>query len=103
LLRGRYPAKVVYAIGKNYNIYIIIIIILQYSVYMENFVGVFESRVESRIFRPKRDEVTGEWRILRNEELHNVYSSPSIIKMINSSRRKLARLIARMGRSRMLI
>jgi hypothetical protein len=39
-----------------------------------------------RIFGPKRDEVTGGWRELHNEELHNLYSSPSIIRMIKSRR-----------------
>jgi hypothetical protein len=43
---------------------------------------VFENRVLRRIFGPKEDEVTGVWRKLRNEELHNLYSSPSIIRMI---------------------
>jgi hypothetical protein len=46
----------------------------------------FENRVLRRIFGPKRDEVTGNWRKLHNEELHNVYSSPNIIRMINSRR-----------------
>jgi hypothetical protein len=45
---------------------------------------VFENRVLRRIFGPKRDEVTGGWRKLHNEELRNSYSSPSIIKMIKS-------------------
>jgi hypothetical protein len=45
---------------------------------------VFENRVLSRIFGPKRDEVTGGWRKLHNEELHSLYSSPSIIRMIKS-------------------
>jgi hypothetical protein len=45
---------------------------------------VFENRVLRRIFGPKRDEVTGEWRKLRNEELRDFYSSPSIISMTNS-------------------
>jgi hypothetical protein len=45
---------------------------------------VFENRLLRRIFRPKRDEVTGEWRKLHNEELHNLYSSPDIIKQIKS-------------------
>jgi hypothetical protein len=47
---------------------------------------VFENRVLRRLYGPKRDEVTGGWRKLRNEELHNLYSSPSIIRMINSTR-----------------
>jgi hypothetical protein len=41
---------------------------------------VFENRVLRRIFGPKRDEVTGGWRKLRNEELHNLFSSPNIIR-----------------------
>jgi hypothetical protein len=45
---------------------------------------VFENRVLRRIFRPKRDEVTGSWRKLHNEELHGLYSSPNIIRMIKS-------------------
>jgi hypothetical protein len=47
---------------------------------------VFENRVLRRIFVPKRDEVTGEWRKLHNEELRDLYSSPSIIRIIKSSR-----------------
>jgi hypothetical protein len=43
---------------------------------------VFENRVLRRIIGPKRDEVIGRWRKLRNEELHNLYSSPSIIRII---------------------
>jgi hypothetical protein len=50
----------------------------------EHRLRVFENRVLRRILRPKRDEVTGGWRKLHNEELHNVYSSPSIIRMIKS-------------------
>jgi hypothetical protein len=42
----------------------------------------FESRVLRRIFGPKRDGVTGGWKKLHNEELHNLYSSPSIIRII---------------------
>jgi hypothetical protein len=45
---------------------------------------VFENRVLRRVFGPKRDEVTGEWRKLHNEELGDLYSSPSIIRIIKS-------------------
>jgi hypothetical protein len=48
----------------------------------EHRLRVFENRVLRRILGPKRDEVIGDWRKLHNEELHNVYSSPSIIRMI---------------------
>jgi hypothetical protein len=50
-----------------------------------------------RIFGPKRDGVTGGWRKLHNEELHNLYSSPSIIRIIKSWRLKWAGHVARMG------
>jgi hypothetical protein len=53
-----------------------------------------------RIFRPKRDEVTGEWRKLHNEELHNLYSLPNIIRMIKSMRMRWAVCVARMGKTR---
>jgi hypothetical protein len=52
----------------------------------EHKVRVFENTVLRRIFGPKRDEVTGGWRKLHNEELHNFYSSPSIIRIIKSRR-----------------
>jgi hypothetical protein len=61
---------------------------------------VFENRVLRRIFGPKRDEVTGEWRKLRNEELHDLYSSPSIIRIIKSRRMRWAGHVARMGEKR---
>jgi hypothetical protein len=57
---------------------------------------VFENRV-LRIFGPKRNEVTGGWRIPHNVELHNLYSSPSIIRMDKAKRMRLARHIARKG------
>jgi hypothetical protein len=53
-----------------------------------------------RIFRPKRDEVTGEWIKLHNEELHDLYSSPGIIRMIMSKRMRWAGYVARMGEKR---
>jgi hypothetical protein len=59
---------------------------------------VFENRVLRRIFGPKRDEVTEDWGKLHNEELHNLYSSPSIIKMMKSRRMRWAGHVARMGR-----
>jgi hypothetical protein len=52
----------------------------------ENRLRAFEIRVLRRIFGPKRKEVTGGWRKLHNEELHNLYSSPGIIRMIKSRR-----------------
>jgi hypothetical protein len=51
---------------------------------------VIENRVLRRIFGSKRDEVTGGWRTLHNEEFHNLYSSPSIIRMIKSRRMRWA-------------
>jgi hypothetical protein len=50
----------------------------------EQRLWVFENRVLRRIFGPKRDEVTGEWRKLHKEKLHNLYSSPDIIRQIKS-------------------
>jgi hypothetical protein len=61
---------------------------------------VFENRVLRRIFGAKRDEVTGEWRKLHNEELHELYSSPSIIRTIKSRRLRWAGHVARMGKKR---
>jgi hypothetical protein len=52
----------------------------------EHRLGVFENRVLRRISGPTRDQVTGEWRKLHNEELHDLYSSPSIIRIIKARR-----------------
>jgi len=53
-----------------------------------------------RIFRPRRDEVTGEWRRLHNEELSDLYSSPNIVRVIKSRRIRWAGHVARMGEER---
>jgi hypothetical protein len=62
-----------------------------------------ENRVLRRIFGPKTVEVTGGWRKLHNEELHNLYSSPGIIRMIKSTRMRWVGHVARMGRRGMHI
>jgi hypothetical protein len=62
----------------------------------EHRLKVFENRVV-RIFGPKIDEVTGEWRKLHNEELHTFYFSPNIIREIKSRRMRWAGHVARMG------
>jgi hypothetical protein len=64
---------------------------------------VFENRVLRRIFGPKRDEVMGGWRKLHNEELHNLYSFQSIIRLIKSRRIRWAGHVARLGRNGMHI
>jgi hypothetical protein len=61
---------------------------------------VFENRVLRRIFGPKRDETTGEWRRLHNEELNDLYSSPDVIRVIKSRRMRCAGHVARMGEKR---
>jgi hypothetical protein len=58
----------------------------------------FEKRVLRRIFGPKRDEMTGEWGTLYKEELHDLYSPPSIIRIIKSRRMRWAGHVARRGR-----
>jgi hypothetical protein len=66
----------------------------------EHRLRVFENRVLKRIFGPKRDEVTGDWRKLQIEELHNLYSSPNIIRIIKSRRIRWAGHVARLGEKR---
>jgi hypothetical protein len=61
---------------------------------------VFENRVLRRIFGPKRDEATGEWRREHNEELNDLYSSPNIIQVIKLRRMRWAGHVARMGEKR---
>ena len=68
---------------------------------------VFENRVFRRIFGPKRDEVTGEWRKLHNDELNDLYSSPNIVRVIKSRRMRwtghVARMVERKGVYRALV
>jgi hypothetical protein len=66
----------------------------------EHRLRVFENRVLRRIFEPKGDEVTGEWGKLHNEELHNLYSSPNIIKQVKSMKMRWAGHVACMGEER---
>jgi hypothetical protein len=66
----------------------------------EHRLRVFENRVLRRIFGPKRDEVTGEWRKLHNEELRNLHSSQNIIRQIKLWRMMWAGHVARMGEER---
>jgi hypothetical protein len=61
---------------------------------------VIKNRVLRRIFGPKRDEATGEWRKLHNGELHNLYSSPDIIRQIRSMSMRWAGHVACMGEGR---
>jgi hypothetical protein len=66
----------------------------------EQRLRVFENRVLRGIFGPKRDEATGDWRRLHNEELNGLYSSPNIIRVIKSRRLRWAGHIERMGEKR---
>jgi hypothetical protein len=66
----------------------------------EHILRVFENRVLRRIFGPKRDEVMGEWRKLHNEELHDLYSSPSVIRIMKLWRMRWVGHVARMGEKR---
>jgi len=66
----------------------------------ERRLRVFENRVLRRMFGPKRDEVTGEWKKLHNEELNNLYSLPNIGWVIKSRRMRWAGHVARMGEGR---
>jgi hypothetical protein len=66
----------------------------------EHRLRVFENKVLRRMFGPKRDEVTGDWRKVHNKELHDLYSSPSIIRIIKSRTMRWTGHVARMGKKR---
>jgi len=66
----------------------------------ERRLRVFENRVLRRVFGPKRDEVTGEWRKLHNEKLRDLYSLPNILRVVKSRRMRSAGHVARMGEGR---
>jgi len=66
----------------------------------EKKLRVIENMVLRRIFGPRRDEVTGEWRRLHNEELKDLYSSPNFVRVIKSRRMRWAEHVARMGEER---
>jgi hypothetical protein len=102
-----------YLLSKNIKIRIYKTIILPVALYgcetwsltlrEEHRLRVFENRTLRSIFGPKRDEVKGDWRKLLNEELHNFYSSRSIIRVIKSRKTRWAGHVARMGRKGMHI
>jgi hypothetical protein len=97
-------------LSKNFKIRIYKIIILPVVLYgcetwpltlrEEYRLRVFENRVLRRIFGPRRDEVTGEWRKLHNEELRDLHSTPSIIRIMKSRRMRWVGHVARMGEKR---
>jgi hypothetical protein len=68
----------------------------------ERRLRVFENRVVRKVFGPKRDEVTGEWRKLHNEELNVLYSLPNIVRVVKSRRMRWAEHVARMGEDRVV-
>jgi hypothetical protein len=97
-------------LSKNLKIIIyktIILLVVQYgcetwslTLREEHRLGVSENRVLRRIFEPRRDEVRGEWRKLHNKELHDLYCSPRVVRIMKSRRMRRAQHVARMGEKR---
>jgi hypothetical protein len=88
--------------NKNYSTIILPVVLYgceawSLTVREERRLKVFENRLLRRVFGPKRDEVTGEWRKLRNEELNDLYSLPNIVRVVKSRRMRWAGHVARMG------
>jgi hypothetical protein len=91
--------------GRIYKIIILPVVLYEcekwsLTVRVEHKLRAFENRMLSRIFGPKRDAVTGGWRKLHNEELHNLYFSTTVIRIIKSRRMRRAGHVARMGEKR---
>jgi hypothetical protein len=105
---GSEPSVFSSAVKKNLKIRIYKTIILPVVLYgcetwsltlrEEHRLRVLENRVLRRIFGPRRDQVTGEWRKLHNEELRDLYSSPNIIRIIKSRTMRWEVHVARLGR-----
>ena len=90
---------------KIYRTIILPIVLYGYEIWLltlweECRLRLFANRVLRRIFGPRRDKVTGEWRKLNNEELNDLHSSPSIVRVVKWRRMRWARHVARMGERR---
>jgi len=90
---------------KKYRTIILPVVLYGYETWSltlreERRLRVFENRVMRRVFGPKRDEVTEEWRKLHNEEVSDLYSLSNIVRVVKSRRMRWARHVARMGQGR---